>query len=375
MAIEPLVYVVHDLLPQGVTILSSAPKLGKSFMCLQLSLAVAEGASFLGRQTTQMGVLYMALEDGNRRLKDRMSAILKGRQAPPHLYFITETGQTDNYLYQAMDYYLAQDRSIGLVIIDTFQKVRGADAIHGKYLYDSREVSALKQYADNRGISILLVHHTRKASGEGDAHAKISGTQGLFGSCDTSMVLDKKARNDSQATLHITGRDVQQQDLIIQFDTGASCWEASGVAPDVDRQNYENNAVVQTIRELLTASPDGRWQGKVSELMDVGRNKGRILANSPQGLGKELARLKADLYDYDGIQHNTTCANGNGNRIHHFYALTLESPVGQEQVSVYPTEAPVYPSDGWDGTGDDIDDDLDNDIDDDIDDDEPDCLL
>ena len=375
MAIAPLVYVVHDLLPQGVTILSSAPKLGKSFMCLQLSLAVAEGASFLGRQTTQMGVLYMALEDGNRRLKDRMSAILKGRQAPPHLYFITETGQTDNYLYQAMDYYLAQDRSIGLVIIDTFQKVRGADAIHGKYLYDSREVSALKQYADNRGISILLVHHTRKASGEGDAHAKISGTQGLFGSCDTSMVLDKKARNDSQATLHITGRDVQQQDLIIQFDTGASCWETSGVAPDVDRQNYENNAVVQTIRELLSASPNRRWRGKVSELMSIGEKKGRILANSPQGLGKELGKLEADLYAYDGIRHNTTCANGNGNRIHHFYALTLESPVGQEQVSVYPTESPVYPSDGWDGIGDDIDDDLDNDIDDDIDDDEPDCLF
>lgn len=327
MLFAPLIYLVAGLLAQGLTILSSAPKLGKSFLCLQLSLALTAGKPFLGRQTTRMGVIYMALEDGPRRLQDRMAAILKGRPAPPNLYFITETRQTDNGLYQAMDYYLAQDPSIKLVIIDTFQKIRGAGAMQGKYLYDSREVSGLKQYADNRDISILLVHHTRKASDEGDAHANISGTQGLFGSCDTSIVLDKAKRNDSRATLHITGRDVQQQDMIIHFDSDTSCWEAMGSAPDVARQDYENNETVKTIRELLSASPDGHWQGKVSELMAIGKSRGRILANSPQGLGKEMNRLESDLVTYDGIRHNTTKANGNGNLIHHFYAQTFASPV------------------------------------------------
>lgn len=340
LQMAPLVYVVPDILPQGLTILSSAPKLGKSFMCLQLSLAVAGGTTFLGRQTAQMGVLYMALEDGNRRLQTRMAAILDGKPAPSHLYFVTETGQTDNGLYQAMDYYLAQDPSIKLVIIDTFQKIRGAGAMQGKYLYDSREVSTLKQYADNKDISILLVHHTRKASGDGDAHAKISGTQGLFGSCDTSMVLDKEKRDDDRAVLHITGRDVQQQDLIIRFDPTISRWEGVGAASDAAKQDYEDNEVVKTIRELLAASPDGHWQGKVSELMDIGKSKGRILANSPQGLGKALNRLEADLYTHDGIRHNTTKANGNGNLIHHFYARISASPEVCEDGPHYPPYPP-----------------------------------
>ena len=370
MLLAPLVYLVAGLLAQGLTILSSAPKLGKSFLCLQLCLALTAGEPFLGRRTERMGVIYMALEDGPRRLQDRMNAILKGKPVPPNLYFITETYQTDNGLYQAMDYYLAQDPSIKLVIIDTFQKVRSAGAMQGKYLFDSREVSGLKQYADNRDISILLVHHTRKASGEGDAHAKISGTQGLFGSCDTSIVLDKEKRNDSRATLHITGRDVQQQDMIIRFDSDTSCWEALGGAPDVARQDYEDNETVKTIRKLLAQSPDGHWQGKVSELMAIGKRMGYILANSSQGLGKELNRLEADLLTYDGIRHNTTKANGNGNLIHHFYARISASPVAQEGEAIEPAEAAVESFDecsgdfeyfedgsdeGWDGTDDDMD--------------------
>ena len=378
MLFAPLVYLVAGLLAQGLTILSSAPKLGKSFLCLQLCLALTAGEPFLGRRTERMGVIYMALEDGPRRLQDRMSAILRGKPVPPNLYFITETYQTDNGLYQAIDYYLAQDPSIKLVIIDTFQKVRSAGAMQGKYLYDSREVSGLKQYADNRDISILLVHHTRKASGEGDAHAKISGTQGLFGSCDTSIVLDKVRRNDDQATLHITGRDVRQQDLAIRFDCATSRWEALGDASDVARQDYGNNETVKTIRILLAQSPDGHWQGKVSELMSIGKSMGYILANSPQGLGKELNRLEADLFAYDGIRHNTTKANGNGNLIHHFYARISASPAAREDGAIeqpetaaeamgaeattecsneYFDDSECYedsPDEGWDGTDDDI---------------------
>ena len=63
----------------------------------------------------------------------------------------------------------------------------------------------MKTIADNFDISILLVHHTRK-SGSSDPFATISGTTGLSGGVDGSMVMLKPERQDNMATLNITGR-------------------------------------------------------------------------------------------------------------------------------------------------------------------------
>jgi len=386
MTLRSLLYLVEGMLPEGLTFLVSSPKIGKSFMCLQLALALTSGTPFLGRQTIQVGVLYMALEDGYRRLQTRMSALLNGQTIPQNLYFVTETFQTDTYLYEALDLYLSQDPAIKLVIIDTFQCVRGRAAMQkSSYLNDSREVSTLKKYADSKGISILLVHHVRKMDDENDVYNKISGSTGLMGSADTSIVIDKKKRSDKSAEMHITGRDVVMQDLVISFDESSKQWVCLGTAPDAARQAYEDNQTVITIRELLKASTNGQWEGRATDLLDAGKAKGRILSNSPQGMGKELTRLENDLLTYDGIQHTTTKSNGNGNVIHHFFApivaqttepngseastpnesvyatepnefMSIEAPESNGLASVNDTantdDYPDDPESGWDGTDD-----------------------
>lgn len=321
MVLAALVFLVNGILPEGVTILASAPKLGKSFMMMQLALALTTGTPFLGRQTTQVGVVYFALEDGRRRLQERMNDLLDGRPVPEHLYFVTETYRIDDGLFEVIDAYKDQDPSIKVAIIDTLQCIRGRGALQGKYQFDSQEISSLKKYADDRGISVLIVHHTRKASDAGDPHSNISGTQGIFGSVDTAWVLEKHKRSENKAVLHITGRDVFQQDLVLSFDKATSQWQYHGGASELARQDYEADMTVTTIRELLDESPDGCWHGKVSDLMAIGRSKGRILANSLQTLGKELSRLEADMLTYDNIQHTTTHANGNGGYVHHFYDM------------------------------------------------------
>lgn len=323
MVLAALVFLVNGILPEGVTILASAPKLGKSFMMMQLALALTTGTPFLGRQTAQVGVVYMALEDGCRRLQERMNDLLDGRPVPDHLYYVTETYRIDDGLFEVIDDYKARDPSIKVVIIDTLQCIRGRGALQGKYQFDSQEISLLKKYADDKGISLVIVHHTRKATDAGDPHSNISGTQGILGSVDTAWVLEKHKRSENKAILHITGRDVFQQDLVLSFDKSTSQWQYHGGASDLARQDYEADMTVTTIRELLDISPDGHWQGKVSDLMAIGKSKGRILASSPQKLGKELSRLEADMLTYDNIQHTTTKANGNGNVVHHFYDMRL----------------------------------------------------
>ena len=62
--LEPVEYLVDGLLAPGLYILGGSPKVGKSWMALQLCLAVCGGLAFLGRKTTRAEVLYLALEDG-----------------------------------------------------------------------------------------------------------------------------------------------------------------------------------------------------------------------------------------------------------------------------------------------------------------------
>ena len=58
--LEPMACLVDGLLAPGLYILGGSPKVGKSWMALQLCLAVCGGKAFLGRATRKSEVLYLA---------------------------------------------------------------------------------------------------------------------------------------------------------------------------------------------------------------------------------------------------------------------------------------------------------------------------
>ena len=72
-AYEPVSFVVDDLLPQGLHLLAGAPKIGKSFLVLQMAYQVSMGTPFLGFSSRQGTVLYLALEDTCERLQKRLA--------------------------------------------------------------------------------------------------------------------------------------------------------------------------------------------------------------------------------------------------------------------------------------------------------------
>ena len=79
MEFPPINWVVPGVLPEGLTILAGKPKLGKSWLALDMALAVAGGGAVLGRECEPGPVLYLALEDNQRRLQRRLNRI------EPHL--------------------------------------------------------------------------------------------------------------------------------------------------------------------------------------------------------------------------------------------------------------------------------------------------
>lgn len=229
--IPPIKFIVEKLIPIGLNILASPPKYGKSWMVLALCLAVAIGGRFLGYSTNKCGCLYLALEDSQRRLKSRMNKLLSGRTAPSGFHFATASHDMDNGLFDELEGFLEKHPDTGLIVIDTLQRVRGAT--HGKegaYAADYREVGALKAFADKHNVAVLLVHHLRKMKDDGDPFNMISGTNGIMGAADTTMVLTKEKRGDENATFSAIGRDIESSDTILRFNKDTCYWENLGDA-------------------------------------------------------------------------------------------------------------------------------------------------
>ncbi len=334
--LPPIQFLIEGILPVGTSLITAAPKIGKSWMVLDLGLCIAAGKPFMEHPTHQCGVLYLALEDSLSRLQERMNSILKGEAAPKQFYFVTEAPKLDNGLLDMLEGYFRKHPDIKLVIIDTLQKIRGqALPRESAYAQDYREMETLKAFFDKRGISSKFVHHVRKMGDDNDPFNMISGTNGIMGAADTAWVITKK-RLDQEATLHITGRDVEQSDTIITFDRGDHRWKPVGPAALIDAQRaemqYESSPVVKTIRELLRQSKDGEWKGTAKDLLAEGKRIcKRPISISAQKLGYELRELDAQLLERDGIVHQKA-SHGNAGNKHHFFFQHWTDEADQQEL-------------------------------------------
>jgi len=84
-------YIVPGYVCEGLTVLAGAPKLGKSWLTLGWALAIASETPAFGTIPVMGGdVLYLALEDNQRRLKARLlhmgtrSRMRERSGEPPH---------------------------------------------------------------------------------------------------------------------------------------------------------------------------------------------------------------------------------------------------------------------------------------------------
>lgn len=307
--IAPPNWLVEGVLPEGLAIVCAPSKAGKSWMMLQLCVAVCEGKEFLDFKTRKADCLYYALEDSKFRLKDRMNKVLGQTAAPKNLHLAIRADPLDGGLLDRVAQELEEFPNIRLVIIDTLQKVRGkTNRTETTYTSDYREMSVLKDFADRRNICILLVHHLRKMGDENDVFNMISGSNGIMGACDTILIISKKKRGDENATLSMTGRDIRQCDLVVHFDETKYRWEVIGTAEDEEekrrKRDYEQNPLVRTVKELIKRQPYG-WSGSATDLMKaVFDVTGEPFAGSSVGIGKSILAVETKLY-YDGIEHKS----------------------------------------------------------------------
>lgn len=219
--IAPPMFCVQGLIPQGLSILGGAPKVGKSWLVLELCLRIARGEPIWNLPTIQGTALYLCLEDTLCRIQQRLGSITD--EAPPNLFFANAASTLAEDLEEQILDFCKKHPDTRLIVIDTFQLVR-APAGEPSYGGDYQELSKLKRLADALRISILLVHHLRK-QGDRDPVNRLSGTSGISGAVDSIFILDRDERNQSTAKLICTGRDIEHRELELRFSKESSVWE------------------------------------------------------------------------------------------------------------------------------------------------------
>lgn len=239
-------FAVDGLLPEGLAFMCGAPKLGKSWMALGLSIAIASGGRALGSIPVQAGeALYLALEDSPRRLQSRLKTLLGlYEDAPAGLHLETEWPRLDEGGTDKLDAWLDEHPEARLVLIDVWPRIRPRVTKRTDYFQADYDAAApLQGLATSRGIAVVALFHTRKAEAE-DFVETVQGTFGTAAAADTVVVV-KRSRGQADATLYVTGRDIEERELALRFAPEAGTWALLG-----DASEY---TLGETRRELLDA--------------------------------------------------------------------------------------------------------------------------
>src|SRR6476660_5646387 len=267
MDFAPLEYVIPGYVVEGLTVLGGKPKLGKSWWAYDASIAVATGGRAMCSVECEQGdVLYLALEDNRRRVKDRLLTLCPTRKllgvSLERWTVRTVAPRIDTGLFAELDKWRAACAKPRLIVIDVYMKVRpprkkGEDA----YAADYEAVTPLQRYASEHRLAVVLVTHTRKMEAEDPLEA-ISGTNGVTGAADAVLVLNRDAKG---TTLYGRGRDIEEIETAMRFDGGR--WSILGDADEV-RKSDARRKIVSALREAsdeLTPATIAKLAGMKAE--------------------------------------------------------------------------------------------------------------
>ena len=256
--------IIDGLLYAGAYILAGAPKIGKSFLVAQIAYHVSIGRKLWDFDVHQGTVLYLALEDDYQRIQSRMF-MMYGVNDTPNLHFATAAGKIGTGLDEQLENFMREHPNTKLIIIDTMQKIREVGGEAYSYASDYEIIGRLKQFADKYCICVLTVHHTRKQPA-GDSFEMISGTTGLLGCADGSLLMQKKKRTALEATIDVVGRDQQDQILYLSKDPNTQIWNLDRTETELHREPPD--PTLEAVARLVT-SEQPEWAGSPSELAEA----------------------------------------------------------------------------------------------------------
>ena len=288
--------IIDGLLHTGTYLFVGAPKVGKSFLMAQLAYHVSTGLPLWGYTVHKGTVLYLALEDDHRRLQERLYRMF-GTDSTDRLHFAIYAKQLGGGLEEQLKKFVREHPDTRLIIIDTLQKIREVGGEKYSYSSDYEVMGRLKRFADESGVCLLLVHHTRKQQAD-DKFEMISGTNGLLGAADGAFLLQKEKRTDNAAILDISGRDQQDQRLYLTREVERLVWQLERA--ETELWKAPPDPVLEAVAALVTAEGP-EWSGTPTELAEA-----VSVGIKPNALTLRLNVNAGRLLDEYGVHYENT---------------------------------------------------------------------
>lgn len=219
-------WIISEILPEGLGIMFSPAKVGKSFLVGAACVAIANGGVFIqGFNTVPSRVLYLDLEQGASFAKARWISILGVKPQPAGLTTAFSWPRMDMGGLDMIQKQLEENPDLRLIVIDVlamFWPEKGSKGGENAYIWEYRVLSQIRDLAQKFGVAVVLVHHTNRSSAA-DPLDRASGTNAMTGVPETIWVLNRE-RNSDNGTLYVNGKNVAEQTLDLRFDAGSGGW-------------------------------------------------------------------------------------------------------------------------------------------------------
>jgi hypothetical protein len=316
----PQRWVISRIMPEiGFGVLAAPAKAGKTWICLQLSSAVALRLPFLGNadfSTSRCEVLFLALQVSDRQLKDRMEGARILADNRVTVYHVWPKGQD---ALDAIREWKRLHPACGLVIVDMLQQVRHQDPDHEhSYSVNVDEVTAWTRLATELGIFILATAHNRKGESL-DWVSDIMSSVGITGSASALWSL-KRSRGKADAVLHVTGWELLDDELPLVFNSDGGGWSLLEGTASQHKTSEERQAVQNALRTLGEAGPKdiaeatGRTLGSVkmmlARLVDEGKAR-RIARGKYANVTSDFVTLPSGSNEVTKSSSNEVTKDGN----------------------------------------------------------------
>lgn len=191
----------------GLNLVITSDRQHEPCSVLNLSLAVACVAGFLGKKPEHSRVLVFSLGNA-RKTAEQMITQYNAMLGDLTVIYAYQKGTFGNRIEEGLDVFLKDNPHTKMIIIDSLEEVIETEV--GRMEYDSayRKLCAIKNIADKHDVAILVGTHIGVPKG-----SRLTDV--------VDMVLDinkSRIQNGKECILHVTGKNIAKKEIAITFE-------------------------------------------------------------------------------------------------------------------------------------------------------------
>lgn len=257
--------IIDSLLYPGLTILGGRPKVGKSWLALQLALSLISNEKLGGYLEVKKPsrVRYVSLEDRKHQIKARLHKLTPFTEYQRDLDFVFELEPLLTGGLAALDQDLVEHPVEVLIVDSLLAAVKTASRNHVDIMQaDYNVVAMLRDLAVRHSLALVLIAHTRKAAG--DFLDLIQGTTGTTAAADAVWVIQRTP--DGLGTLSVVGREIETNVFGLKRDDGFPAWIITGEGDEISQSDARRD-IIELLRDEGPLKPSriaGRLRKSIS---------------------------------------------------------------------------------------------------------------